>query len=186
MSRPALRAANVDVHVDTHGPLSSLFADPVQLELALLNLVSNSLDAMPGGGRLEILLSATADGVRLVVGDSGTGIPPDVLPRIFDAFGTTKPPGRGTGLGLSITRDAIASHGGVIDVRSEPGQGTVFTIDLPPATLRPLPRRREPFAHEASPSARCRTAPPSGTGPAVDAEDLGGAGPIAAGRVEDV
>jgi two-component system, NtrC family, sensor kinase len=131
ISRPALHAANVDVRVDTGGNLPALSADPVQLELALLNLVSNSLDAMPAGGRLELLLSATAERVRVIVADSGTGIPPDVLPRIFEPWVTTKPPGRGTGLGLNITREVIASHGGVIDVRSEPGQGTVFTIDLP-------------------------------------------------------
>jgi two-component system, NtrC family, sensor kinase len=131
ISRPALRAANVEIRVDTKGPLPSLFADPVQLELALFNLVSNSLDAMPDGGRLEITALATAEGVRLVVADSGTGIPADILSRIFEPWVTTKPPGRGTGLGLSITRDAITSHGGVIDVRSEPGQGSVFTVDLP-------------------------------------------------------
>lgn len=132
ISRPALRAANVDMHVDIKGPLPTILADPVQLELALFNLVSNSLDAMPEGGRLDVTLSATAEGVRLSVGDSGAGIPADVLPRIFEPWVTTKPPGRGTGLGLSITRDAITSHGGVIDVRSEPGRGTTFTIDLPP------------------------------------------------------
>ena len=131
ISRPALRAANVEMRVQTQGPLPPLFADAVQIELALFNLVSNSLDAMPEGGHLDISLSATETGVRLVVADSGTGIPPDVLPRVFDPWVTTKPAGRGTGLGLSITRDAIASHGGVIDVRSEPGQGTIFTIDLP-------------------------------------------------------
>jgi signal transduction histidine kinase len=131
ISRPALRAANVEMHVDIDGPLPVLAADPVQLELALFNLVSNSLDAMPEGGRLNVSLSATTQGVRLSVADSGAGIPADVLPRIFDPWVTTKPPGRGTGLGLSITRDAITSHGGTIDVRSEPGRGTVFAIDLP-------------------------------------------------------
>jgi two-component system NtrC family sensor kinase len=131
MSRPALRAANVEIHVDRQMPLPSLFADPVQLELALVNLVSNSLDAMPEGGRLDITLSATAEGVRIVVADTGVGIPADMLPRIFEPWVTTKPLGRGTGLGLSVTREAIASHGGAIDVRSEPGHGTVFTIDLP-------------------------------------------------------
>ena len=133
ISRPALRASNVELRVDTRASLPALFADPVQLELALLNLVSNSLDAMPAGGGLEIVVSPTTEGVRLTVADSGTGIPADVLPRIFEPWVTTKPAGRGTGLGLSITREAVTSHGGVIDVRSEPGRGTVFTIDLPAA-----------------------------------------------------
>lgn len=131
ISRPALRAAKVEICVDIQGPVPSLSADPVQLELALFNLVSNSLDAMPDGGRLDVTLSATTEGARLIIADSGTGIPPDVLPRIFEPWVTTKPPGRGTGLGLSITRDVITSHGGRIEVSSEPGRGTLFTIDLP-------------------------------------------------------
>ena len=130
VSRPALRAAKVELRVDVEEPLPSLMADPVQLELALFNLVSNSLDAMPEGGWLAINASKTTAGIRLVIADSGTGIPADVLPHIFEPWITTKPAGRGTGLGLSITRDTIASHGGTIEVRSEPGSGTVFTIDL--------------------------------------------------------
>lgn len=131
ISRPALHAASVEVRVDVRAPLPSVSADPVQLELALLNLVSNSLDAMPAGGRLDISLSANNDRVRVVVADSGTGIPADLLPRIFDPWVTSKPAGRGTGLGLNITREVVASHGGAITVRSEAGQGAVFTIDLP-------------------------------------------------------
>jgi two-component system, NtrC family, sensor kinase len=134
ISRPALRAANVEVLVEASGSLPSISADPTQLELALLNLVSNSLDAMPSGGRLDISLSERAGGVRLVIADSGTGIPATVLARVFEPWVTTKAPGRGTGLGLSITRDVIESHGGFIGVRSEPGHGTVFTIDLPAAS----------------------------------------------------
>ena len=111
-------------------------ADPVQLELALFNLVSNSLDAMPEGGWLAINASKTTAGIRLVIADSGSGIPADVLPHIFEPWVTTKPAGRGTGLGLSITRDTIASHGGTIEVRSEPGSGTVFTILVPPLLSR--------------------------------------------------
>jgi signal transduction histidine kinase len=130
---PALRAANVELALDVHEPLPPIPADPKQLELALFNLVSNSLDAMPAGGRLAISVSAADGGVRLVVADSGTGISPDVLPRIFDPWVTTKPPGRGTGLGLSITRDTITAHGGTIEVTSDPSRGTVFTIALPEA-----------------------------------------------------
>jgi signal transduction histidine kinase len=133
ISRPALRAANVDVRVEAPGSLPAISADPTQLELALLNLVSNSLDAMPSGGRLDIALSEQSGGVRLVVADSGSGIPATVLARVFEPWVTTKAPGRGTGLGLSITRDVVESHGGIIGVRSEPGHGTVFTIDLPAA-----------------------------------------------------
>ena len=65
--------------------------------------------------------------------DTGSGIDPDVLPRIFEPWVTTKPAGRGTGLGLSITRDLITSLGGTIGVSSSAGQGTTFTIELPAA-----------------------------------------------------
>jgi two-component system, NtrC family, sensor kinase len=131
ISRPALRAANVDLRQTVDNMLPRIQADPVQLELALLNLVSNALDAMPGGGRLEIAAARQADGVRLTVSDNGTGIPAEVLPRVFEPWVTTKPAGRGTGLGLSITREVVVSHGGSIGVRSDPERGTVFTIDLP-------------------------------------------------------
>jgi signal transduction histidine kinase len=133
LSRPALHAANVQVDLDIRRPVPPLLADPGQLELALFNLVNNSLDAMPGGGRLAITLSSSDAAIRLVIADSGTGIPPDVLPRIFEPWVTTKPAGRGTGLGLSLTRDTVGALGGTIDVQSEPGRGTVFTIDLPVA-----------------------------------------------------
>jgi signal transduction histidine kinase len=69
--------------------------------------------------------------VRIEISDTGTGIPKDLLPRIFQPWVTTKPAGRGTGLGLSITHDVIARHGGAIAAVSEPGRGTTFTIDLP-------------------------------------------------------
>jgi signal transduction histidine kinase len=131
IARPALRAANVELKLDMREPLPSMMADATQLELALFNLVNNSLDAMPGGGRLDITVSGTSEGIRLVVADSGSGIPADVLPRIFDPWVTTKPAGRGSGLGLSITRDTIAAHGGTIEALSDQGRGTVFTIDLP-------------------------------------------------------
>ena len=65
--------------------------------------------------------------------DTGTGIVPELLPRIFEPWVTTKEAGRGTGLGLSITRDVLANHGGTISVTSEVGVGSVFTIDLPAA-----------------------------------------------------
>ena len=132
ISRPALRAASVDVRLKIDSDLPRIQADPVQLELALLNLVSNALDAMPRGGQLEIAAAREGEGVRMTVSDTGAGIPPDVLPRVFEPWVTTKAAGRGTGLGLSITREVIVSHGGSIAVRSEPGRGTVFTLDLPP------------------------------------------------------
>jgi signal transduction histidine kinase len=108
-------------------------ADEAQLELALLNVVTNAVDAMPGGGTLTLGAEAILDGVRIEIGDTGAGIEAALLPTIFDPWITTKPAGRGTGLGLSITRDVIRSLGGTIAVVTAPGAGTTFTIDLPAA-----------------------------------------------------
>jgi two-component system NtrC family sensor kinase len=129
--RLASSGVTLDLHVEE--PLGSVAADEAQLELALLNLVTNALDAMPSGGMLTIA-AANADGrVRIEVRDTGSGIDPAVLPRIFEPWVTTKSAGRGTGLGLSITRDLITSLGGTIGVSSSGGQGTTFTIELPAA-----------------------------------------------------
>jgi signal transduction histidine kinase len=130
---PALEAADVSLNLSVHEPLPAIVADAGQLEVALFNLVSNSLDAMPHGGTLDVTVSPTDDTVRLVCKDTGSGILPELLPRIFEPWVTTKPTGRGTGLGLSITHDTVLAHGGTIDVRSNPGLGTEFIIDLPAA-----------------------------------------------------
>lgn len=105
------------------------------------NLVLNARDALPHGGIVEIMAAnhvvpegedsslRTGEYIRLTVRDNGSGIPRDILPRIFDPFFTTKP--KGSGLGLAISHSIIRKHGGHIDVESEPGRGTVFTIYLP-------------------------------------------------------
>ena len=134
VAKPKLDALGVRLQLSV-APMPPVMADAVQLELALLNLVSNSLDAMPAGGVASIAVRPGEDGggVRVEVADSGTGIPSELLPRIFEPWVTTKPPGRGTGLGLSITREVVTAHGGTITARSEPGSGAVFTIELPAA-----------------------------------------------------
>lgn len=98
---------------------------------AAMNLCLNAVQAMPHGGRLTVTTASAPDGVVLVVDDTGPGIPPPLLDRIWDPFFTTKPPGEGTGLGLSITHQVIVRHGGSIEVRSRPGDGTQFTVRLP-------------------------------------------------------
>ena len=120
--------------------------DPVQVEQVLLNLGINARDAMPNGGTLELSLapasraevgrlpSAREDHprfARLVVRDTGTGIPPEIRPRIFEPYFTTKARGQGAGLGLSIVHGIVQDLGGRIDVRSQSGEGTSFTILLP-------------------------------------------------------
>jgi signal transduction histidine kinase len=111
-----------------------------QIQQVLVNLLINARQAMPSGGRLLISLGhdAASDLVELTVRDTGSGIPADKLPRIFDSFYTTKSgpdeSGRGgTGLGLSACRQIIEAHQGRIRVESTPGKGTAFTIRLPVA-----------------------------------------------------
>jgi two-component system, NtrC family, sensor kinase len=133
VARPKLDALGVKLGLEV-AAVPPVMADAVQLELALLNLVTNSLDAMPGGGTSKIMVAPTADGnVRIQVADTGSGIAPDLLPRIFEPWVTTKAAGRGTGLGLSITREVVTAHGGTISVKSDVGAGSVFTVELPAA-----------------------------------------------------
>jgi two-component system NtrC family sensor kinase len=131
--RGRLASGGVDLELKLAQRMASVAADEAQLELALLNLVTNALDAMPEGGTLT-LEARMADGrVRIDVGDTGSGISTDVLSRIFEPWVTTKPAGRGTGLGLSITRDLITALGGTIAVTTSAAYGTTFTIELPAA-----------------------------------------------------
>jgi len=131
--RGRLASGGVDLDLDVEATMASVAADEAQLELALLNLVTNALDAMPQGGTLT-LAARMADGrIRIEVRDTGSGISPDVLSRMFEPWVTTKPAGRGTGLGLSITRDLITALGGTIAVTTSTGHGTTFTIELPAA-----------------------------------------------------
>jgi PAS domain S-box-containing protein len=112
---------------------AQVLADADQLEQVLLNLLSNAVDAMPRGGTVRLGLGHEVDGrVKLEVSDEGVGIPPEIQGRIFDPFFSTKEIGKGTGLGLAISYGILKDHGGDILVRSKPGQGTTFTILLPP------------------------------------------------------
>jgi signal transduction histidine kinase len=110
-------------------------ASPEEMESALLNVVSNALDATPKGGVVTMsarpLVREQGTGVLFSVRDTGPGIPPDVLPRLFDLFFTTKPVGEGTGLGLALTRRSLEAHGGRIDVETAPGAGTCVNMWLP-------------------------------------------------------
>jgi len=131
VAQPKLDASGIALTLEIEPDLPPIWADPEQLELAMLNLITNGLDAMPNGGALAIRAARTDRGVRIQVSDTGVGIPQDLLPRIFQPWVTTKPAGHGTGLGLSITRDVVQRHGGNISVVSDRGRGATFTIDLP-------------------------------------------------------
>jgi two-component system NtrC family sensor kinase len=111
-----------------------VLAQAERLERALLDLFVNACDAMAQGGVLRVATRALAGGVEIRVEDTGVGIAPDALGRIFEPFYTTKPRGKGTGLGLLVTRGIVLDHGGTIDVQSEVGRGTAFVIRLPRRT----------------------------------------------------
>jgi signal transduction histidine kinase len=132
-----IKLAKVKVRGEIDENLPIVHGDFQQLTQVLLNIVLNALDAMPGGGELTISLSAARGGdfVALSFSDTGTGIPDHLLGSIFDPFFTTKSGTKGTGLGLSVSLGIIQQHGGDIQVRSEPGEGTTFTVLLPTAKV---------------------------------------------------
>jgi two-component system NtrC family sensor kinase len=107
-----------------------------KMQQVFLNLFLNARDAMPKGGWLTIVTRAAGDTATIEVADTGSGIPPDQLSRIYDPFFTTKDIGKGTGLGLSITYGIVQEHGGSIACDSSLGQGTRFTLTLPLVTAR--------------------------------------------------
>ena len=123
-----MQAAGVTLRLDLAADLRAIQADPGQLGRALQNLVLNAIDAMPSGGALAIRTAAHDGGVRLEVSDAGQGLTEEECDRLFTPYYTTKT--HGTGLGLAIVQSVISDHGGKIAVRSEPGKGTAFVIDL--------------------------------------------------------
>ncbi len=122
----------VDVRTELAEDLPEIEAHGSELNQVWTNLVDNAIDAMDGRGSLTIRAQPdpAGEGVLVSVCDSGPGIPPEVRPRLFEPFYTTKPPGKGTGLGLHISHTVVAQHGGWIEVSSEPGH-TCFEVHLP-------------------------------------------------------
>ncbi len=145
LAEAALREASVGVEVDLGQPAPVVMGHAVGIEQALLNLLVNARDAMaalpPGAPRRIRIQAATEEDERVAlrVADTGGGIPPDVLARIFEPFVTTKGPEHGTGLGLSISHGLIRAMGGTIEARNGP-EGAIFTVTLPAAAqaLRPV------------------------------------------------
>jgi PAS domain S-box-containing protein len=138
----ALCGSRSEYHIDVDDNLWQTEADAGQIGQVIQNIVLNADQAMPGGGRVEIrawnedvpkggnlLLPAGGRFVSVVIEDSGIGIPEQYLTKIFDPYFTTKQ--KGSGLGLATTYSIIRNHGGVIDVRSEIGKGSIFSIYLP-------------------------------------------------------
>jgi two-component system sensor histidine kinase BaeS len=129
--RPQAAAAGVALSLEVADDLPLLNVDPVRLREVLSNLVANALRYTPAGGRVTLTgQPAPEGGAILAVADTGAGIPPDVLPHIFDRF-YKSPDSRGSGLGLAIARNLVAAHGGEITAHSAPDAGTTITIRLP-------------------------------------------------------
>jgi two-component system NtrC family sensor kinase len=125
-------AENIQVQTE-YGEPDTLECYPGLLNQALLNLVSNAIDAMAEGGTLGIRTGQRADAYELSVSDTGSGIPAELRQRVCEPFFTTKPPGKGTGLGLSITYSIVEKHGGTLEIADNDGGGTRMTIRLPRA-----------------------------------------------------
>jgi PAS domain S-box-containing protein len=142
MLAPSLRG-NIELICDIEAKIWPVEVDLGELELALVNVAVNARDAMPDGGTITlsarnvVLKPGSAAGklqgkfVALAIVDTGTGMPPEVLQRVFEPFYTTKPVGKGTGLGLSQVHGFASQSGGAVTLSSEPGRGTVVTIYLP-------------------------------------------------------
>jgi PAS domain S-box-containing protein len=113
------------------GRLPTVSCYPAKVNQVVMNLLSNAIQASPENTTVTVRTRANGDSVIIQVADQGTGIPPHIRDRIFDPFFTTKPPGEGTGLGLSISYGIIQDHGGRIDLESEVGKGTTFTVSIP-------------------------------------------------------
>ncbi len=124
------RRKHVEIETDL-APLPPVYCHAAKINQVVMNLLTNAIDACPEGGLVTVRTAIDGAGVRVEVADTGAGIEPAIRDRIFDPFFTTKPIGQGTGLGLSISYGIVQTHGGSIEVDSEPGRGTRFTIRLP-------------------------------------------------------
>jgi len=155
MAAHMLSSAPIDVRIQLDPLVPQLWCDVAQMKQVLLNLIMNAVHAMPEGGTLTVTVSPEQNGscrdrpgARLVVGDTGCGIPAEQQSRIFDPFFTTKDDG--TGLGLAIVHALVEAHRGRIDVDSSIGTGTSFIVTLPGSSTV----AEDPLCHESVTLAR--------------------------------
>ncbi len=135
----ACRAAGIELVRHYDDQLPRVQSDPLLLHQVFLNMVMNAEHALQSageGGRIEITTSSAGDRIVATVRDTGRGIPPDVLSRIFEPFYTTKDVGKGTGLGLAIAYGIVQEHGGHIAAANHPDGGAIFTVELPASRRR--------------------------------------------------
>ncbi len=155
----------VEIVKDAGAGLPYIYADPTQLHQVLLNLCVNARDAMPTGGTIRIT-TGKVDGdamasqfpaasggkyVMVAVADTGIGMDEQTRKRIFDPFFTTKEVGKGTGLGLALVHSIVANHSGYIDLQTQPGKGTTFSIYIPVLERKTEVVQREEVSLEDAP-----------------------------------
>jgi two-component system NtrC family sensor kinase len=128
------RGGNIKIEIDVEEGLPKVNGDGGQIQQAVIALGTNGIDAMPDGGTLTFRASSRSNSIAIEIEDTGAGIEPENLSKVFEPFYTTKEIGKGTGLGLAVCYGIITEHGGRLSVRSNLGKGSVFTILLP-ATL---------------------------------------------------
>jgi signal transduction histidine kinase len=138
---PTARAANIEIKCYVPGDLPPVALDADLFKQVLLNLLLNAQQAMPDGGEVTIQGRSESGAIYLSVIDTGKGMTPEVVAKIFRPFFSTRP--GGTGLGLATTRKIVAAHGGTIEVQSEVGRGSKFTIRLPALTSKPPTGEKE-------------------------------------------
>ena len=127
--KPQLQERRIELRCFQKGPLPLIPADPAQIKQALLNIVKNAMEAVDRDGRITITTRAGGEMVAVDVADTGPGIMDYVIENMYDLFYTTKQ--GGSGLGLAITRKIVEDHHGLLNVKSAPGKGTAFSLQLP-------------------------------------------------------
>jgi two-component system NtrC family sensor kinase len=149
-----LRGTAIEIKKDYGGALPPVWGQASKLQQVFMNLMLNARDAMPHGGILTITATVQGNAVTIAVSDTGIGIPPEVIHRIYDPFFTTKEVGHGTGLGLAVSYGIVQEHGGHVFVESTPGQGTTFRVKLPVAATQTSPPPLAATAEAASVAVR--------------------------------
>ncbi|NJD36976.1 MAG: hypothetical protein FIA89_01440 [Geobacter sp.] len=131
LCRYQLEKGKVEVIMQIDESIPPMLMDEMKMGHALINLLLNAQHAMPGGGTLTIKAVRSNQWCELSITDTGVGIPPDILPKIFEPFFSTRANGTGTGLGLSICKSVVEAHGGTITAMTEPGKGSCFQMLIP-------------------------------------------------------
>jgi two-component system NtrC family sensor kinase len=128
-SQAKLKAIKIESEFEDDLP--KIYANRSSLQQVIINLCNNALDAIANKGTVRLSAALNGEYIEIKVNDNGSGMSEEARKHLFEPFYTTKEAGKGTGLGLSISSDIVRNHGGSIEVESEIGKGTVFTVRLP-------------------------------------------------------